>query len=92
VQIEELPADVRAELEDPEYITRSHYSRATYAEGCRGPLCRKAERDRGRRRNEHRATEAGREYEAKSDQRMEDDPLLDRIIDWHRSQIKVAAI
>ena len=75
---ETWPEDVRAELEDPSFITRKHYSRATYALGCRGPLCRKAEKDRGRERNEVKAKDRGREYrpkrnplEAKADREMD---------------------
>lgn len=91
MQTDQLPDDVRAELEDERYKTRVHYSRATYAEGCRGPLCRKAERDRGRRRNEVRATGAGREYEPKTEQRIEDNAELDAIILWHREQMGTVA-
>lgn len=58
----EWPAEVQAELEDERFLTRKHYSRATYALGCHGPLCRKAETDRGRKRNQQRAEEDGREY------------------------------
>jgi hypothetical protein len=77
-----LPADVRAELEDEEYATRKHYSRATYALGCHGPLCRKKERDRGRDRNEVRAKNAGREYRPNQEVRL-DNPTLDEIVDWY---------
>lgn len=77
-----LPADVRAELEDAEYATRKHHSRATYALGCHGPLCRKAERDRGRGRTERRAKDSGREYIPNHDIRL-DDPELDGIVEWY---------
>jgi hypothetical protein len=77
-----LPADVRAELEDEEYATRKHYSRATYALGCHGPLCRKKERDRGRDRNEVRAKNAGRKYRPNQEVRL-DNPTLDEIVDWY---------
>lgn len=87
---ENLPDDVREELEDEEYATRKHYSRATYALGCHGPLCRKAERDRGRGRNERRAKDSGREYKPNPDIRL-DDPDLDEIVEWYlESRVSVA--
>lgn len=76
--------DVRAELEDPKYENRQHYSRATYALGCRGPLCRLRETHRGRERNEERAREAGREYTPALDNRKTDrEAELAPIITWH---------
>lgn len=78
-----LPDDVKAELEDPEYATRKHYSRATYALGCHGPLCRKAERDRGRGRNERRARDAGREYRPILGLRVRDDETMEQIVAWY---------
>lgn len=59
---DDLADDVRDELSDEAYSGRSHYSRATYAKGCRGPLCRLAEKERGRRRNAARAEAAMRRY------------------------------
>lgn len=89
--LENLPDDVRAELEDEDYATRKHYSRATYALGCHGPLCRKAERDRGRDRNAKRANSEGREYKPNSDVRL-DDPELDEIVEWYLdSRVEAAA-
>lgn len=77
-------ADIFFELNDSDYLTRQHYSRATYALGCRGPMCRKAEKDRGRRRNEIRATRQGRKYIPKEEIRKTDrDALMDFIIHWH---------
>lgn len=85
-----LPSDVLDELEDEEYVTRKHYSRATYALGCHGPLCRKAERDRGRGRTERKAQDAGREYKPNPDIRL-DDPALDEIVEWYlESRVSVA--
>lgn len=85
MQTDKLPKEVRDELEDERFTTRSHYSRATYALGCHGPLCRKAERDRGRKRNERRAEDDGREYAPNPGQRIEDE--LDEIIRWHRPDL-----
>ncbi len=76
------PADVIEELEDPEFSTRKHYSRATYALGCHGPLCGKAEKDRGRERNQERAEAEGREYKPKEKLRdTSRDEELDSIIE-----------
>jgi hypothetical protein len=77
-------ADIVMELKDPKYASRQHYSRSTYASGCHGPLCRKSERDRGRKRNEARAREAGRPYNPSVDEDANPrDPLLDMVIHWH---------
>lgn len=57
-----IAPDVAEELDNEAYGGRSHYSRATYALGCHGPLCRLAETHRGRRRSEARAKAADRDY------------------------------
>lgn len=76
--------DIFVELTDEKFLSRQHYSRATYAHGCRGPLCKKAERDRGRKRSERRAEDKGREYAPNEDGRKTDrDGLLTFIIEWH---------
>ena len=76
--------DIIQEINDPKYKSRQHYSRATYAEGCHGPLCRKAERDRGRERNEKRAQAKGKVYKPNENTRDEArDGLLLLVIDWH---------
>jgi hypothetical protein len=76
--------DIYDELTAEVFITRQHYSRATYAKGCRGPLCRMAERDRGRKRSEKKAQDKGREYNPNEEIRKADrDALLWFIIEWH---------
>lgn len=77
--------DIISELEDLEYITRRHHSRATYALGCHGPLCRKAERDRGVSRNKQRAALESRPYIPQLEKRAgrERDELLDKVVAWH---------
>jgi hypothetical protein len=76
--------DILEELQDAEFASRQHYSRATYAEGCHGPLCRKAERDRGRERNEKRAAAKGRIYRPNENTRdAKRDGLLLFVIEWH---------
>jgi len=49
VELADLWHDLIVELLDNEYVTRTHNKR-TYDAGCRGPLCRKAVREAGRRR------------------------------------------
>ena len=46
----DLWVQVVNELEDAEYRTRSHHNAGTYNQGCRGPLCRKANREHPRRK------------------------------------------
>lgn len=83
----ELPDDVKAELQDPKFLTRKHYSRATYALGCHGPLCGAKERDRGRIRNEERAKSQGREYRPVIKARdLERDALMNKIVDWYLAE------
>ena len=81
----ELPDDVREEITNERYKNRKHYSRSTYAEGCHGPLCRKAERDRGRKRNAKRANEAGRIYTPNHEARVptEEEKKLQVILEWY---------
>lgn len=72
--------DVREELMDPRFGGRQHYSRATAAKGCGGPLCRKAERDRSRERNKRRG---GENYQPSPHRIYDRDDLLEAIIKWH---------
>lgn len=90
-----LPQDVKDELldEDPRFKGRQHYSRSTYALGCHGPLCRKAERDRTRRRTEARAKGRGKAYvpnlKLRETRKVEErDDELNRIIEWHLADRK----
>lgn len=83
----EMPQDVYDELNDAKYIKLQHYSRATYAKGCHGPMCRLAETHRGRERNAERAAAAGREYKPNLDARAtEREAELAPIITWHLHQ------
>lgn len=78
--------DIKDELNDPRYANRKHGSRATYAKGCDGPLCSKAERDRSRARNERRAKDAGRDYVP--GRRISDrDVLLEAVEEWHSKNL-----
>lgn len=79
----ELPKDVLAELLDPDYTGRSHHKKATYAKGCRGPLCRKAERDEAREDTRLAALAAGREYVQRPTAAQDRDLELQAIAEWH---------
>jgi hypothetical protein len=72
---EDVDAAVLEELNDPVHAGKTHYRKATYAAGCRGPLCRKAERDAGRMRTKQKAEAAGREY--KPEMRSREEILID---------------
>jgi hypothetical protein len=91
----DLPEDVREELTDEKFSSRLHYSRATYAKGCRGPLCRLAERDRGRDRSERQAEQAGRDYEPNEEERerrgsdYEKDKKLYKIVVRHHYEMEM---
>jgi hypothetical protein len=49
--LNELWYDLCAELMDNKFAGRTHGNRRTRDAGCEGPLCRKAVREHGRRRN-----------------------------------------
>ena len=83
-----LPDDVREELVDPKYLSRQHHSRSTSRDGCRGPLCRKAEREYKAKRNAQLALTEGRTVKkmAADKRRPGDthrDELLNQIYVWH---------
>lgn len=59
-----LQEEIRKELANARLSKRKHPSRATYAIGCLGPLC-KAERDRAQQRREDKAKAEGRELRKK---------------------------
>jgi hypothetical protein len=84
-------ADVKAELDNPKFATRRHGSRATSALGCDGPLCKKAERDRMRRRNQLKAQQAGREFRPRT-RKYDRDALLEAIYDWHIVDLAVRRV
>lgn len=81
---DELPEDIKVELSDEKFADRKHHSRATYADGCRGPLCRKAERDRGRVRPKP-PSKSG--FRRKGREWMEDLPNIDAILEWHFEEV-----
>lgn len=81
-----LPDDVLAELTDKEYTGRTHGRRATYAQGCHGPLCKKSERDLGHEKYTERRARQGKppaRSGLKDDKARERDELLTQIQAWH---------
>lgn len=76
--------DVVDELNDPRFGNRTHGRRGS---GCKGPLCKKAERDHQRRISELRAKAAGRTYTPRSSRIYDRDALLELIFEWHRKQV-----
>jgi hypothetical protein len=99
---DKLPEDVREELTDPRFTGRTHGKRGTYArasdggKGCRGPLCRKAERDEGHTRYARRQEKKGAERPARvglrDDQVRARDEELNTIQLWHEGQRELARL
>jgi hypothetical protein len=77
-----LPPEIVAELTDERFTTRQHYSRATYADGCHGPMCRLKEKHRGRKRLEERAQEAGVAGYDPRYRKLDDEQVIE-IVKWH---------
>ncbi len=73
---DEMTQDIRDELLDPAFASRTHGTRGTYAQGCHGPLCRESERIRGNSRFESNPLP---ELEARY-------ALLASVTAWHREQ------
>jgi hypothetical protein len=74
------------ELLDEKFDTFTHGSKATYAYGCKGPLCRKAERDACAVRYRKKVGRPVKEYTPREGAYPED--WLQRILDWHREERK----
>lgn len=78
-------ADIREELNDRKFKSRTHGARSTYAQGCRGPLCKKAERDRARRKHEIKMLAQGKSVSPLPPRKGRDrDEFLQWILGWHR--------
>lgn len=96
----ELPDDVREELEDPRFTSRTHGTRGTYArasdggKGCRGPLCKKAERDDAQKKYAARRAARGmKAEEGKKDEKARArDEELSKIQLWHCAQREMARL
>lgn len=84
---DQLKQEVTEELSGP-LGHRLHYSKGTYADGCRGPMCRKRERDATKERQEAKRRTSGLPYRPQKDDEetcLRDDFLND-IIWRHRNE------
>jgi hypothetical protein len=84
---DQIRAEVLEELSGP-FGNRTHYSKSTYSAGCRGPMCRKAERDKTKERQEKVYRKSGLPYRPQRDTEencMRDD-ILNQMIYVHRAE------
>lgn len=90
-EIIDLPGmeDVKAELEDPRFGNRLHGNFSAITVGCRGPLCKKANRDHQRNISMKKAVLAGRKFKEDQFRLWDRDELFDEIIVWHRLKVAV---
>src|SRR5690349_9242309 len=79
--MERLQYQTRAELEDEEFTNRKHYSRSTYKDGCHGPLCLKAERDKAARR--YKARKPDKDTKERTAWQIARDNYLEGVIEQH---------
>ena len=79
-----MPAEIQDEILDPKFDSMTHGKKATYAGGCRGPLCAYADNEDKKAQYRRRAAEEGREVrEYRKRDRPYDESTLTRIIEWH---------
>lgn len=84
----ELPIDVKLELFDPLFASVTHGKKWGYQKGCRGPLCRKAERDAKRREYGRRVTQEGARVRSRAPHPVRArDEELERITFWYHAQV-----
>lgn len=57
--LDNFPPDIREEIEQEDYLNLQHGRPNTYNMGCRGPLCRKANRESVARKVAKRRAERG---------------------------------
>jgi hypothetical protein len=70
-EVKHLSVDILEELTDPKHIQRLHGKRGCYTAGCRGPLCKRADRLFNRQRYEEQRKAAGKPYNP-SELRLDD--------------------
>jgi|SRR6188768_3636146 len=88
--LQELASAVMDEILDPEFDTFTHGNKGTSYRGCKGPLCRKAERDSCAARYRKRVGRDVKEYAPRESAYPEE--WLQEIIDWHRAERKKIGI
>lgn len=79
-----LMGQILFELTDERFSTRTHHRRKLYDDGCKGPLCRKAERDRSRQRY-RRGNPGGNRNRRRS---LLDDAVLEYVADKYDDRNK----
>jgi hypothetical protein len=79
-----IAQEVMDEILDPEFDEMTHGNKHSYSAGCRGPLCRKAERDACARRYRARADREVKDYAPRRKAYPEE--WLQEMIDWHRAE------
>lgn len=88
--LNELAAEVAAELSDERFAGKRHYDRNRYAEGCHGPLCKKAERDRANAK--YAANNPNRKRRPRKADAIVRDAYLDQVIALLRRNDVEAAV
>jgi hypothetical protein len=81
---DDLPNQVMDEILDARFDEMTHGTKSTSAAGCKGPLCRKAERDACARRYRARAGKEVKRYRPRQGAYPEE--WLQDLIDWHRAE------
>jgi hypothetical protein len=83
-----LQLEITKELENEKYKNRTHGTRSCYAKNCHGPLCCKAERDRGGRRHEYKQERKGKTVikKPRTAREQEVESILLEVTNWHRKQ------
>jgi len=79
--MERLQIATVQELEDDRFSNRKHYSRSTYKDGCHGPLCLKAERDKAARR--YKARKPDKDTKERTAWQIARDSYLERVIEQY---------
>lgn len=74
---------IREEIEDPRFLGKRHGLRGTYNATCRGPLCRKVNRDNMRKYLKDGAPSDRPTRVSRFDKYNE---VLDAIIAWHHAK------
>jgi hypothetical protein len=73
-------ADVKAELEDPDWLTFTHGLHSTANEGCTGPLCRWARREMKFNQRKKKLGDSYQPIRRKTGR----DPILEYLAECHR--------
>lgn len=77
--MDDLKKQIQKELLDEKYFRFTHGRRSTNDEGCKGPLCKKAGRDRARNRDRKKSLELERQQRIKYYIPSEEDIFIDKI-------------